>query len=240
MDVQGNAAQYFVSVPSTYDPNTAYRVGFGFHGRNRTHTDCKNGDCAGFALVMQERAVLVYMKSLGGTGWEGAGERALNLTFFSQVLGALKANFCVDERRVFVAGTSSGAHFTNLLACLHGDQLQAFSPVAGVLVERNGCRGNPSGILIHGVDDGSFAQGMVARDFFRARNGCTADTTPPIGALHERVVATRESHECAEYRGCRAGQPITWCEHSEGGYDGSTHGWPKFGGQAIWDFVSRF
>jgi hypothetical protein len=37
----------------------------------------------------------------------------------------------------------------------------------------------------------------------------------------------------ANRTGCR-----TWCEHSEGGYDGSTHGWPLFGGQQIWDFVS--
>jgi hypothetical protein len=49
----------------------------------------------------------------------------------------------------------------------------------------------------------------------------------------------RESHECADYQGC-SGPPVRWCEHSEGGYDGSTHGWPTFGGQEIWDFVSGF
>jgi len=31
---------------------------------------------------------------------------------------------------------------------------------------------------------------------------------------------------------------VVWCEHSEGGYDGTTHGWPLFGGDQIWAFVS--
>ena len=52
------------------------------------------------------------------------------------------------------------------------------------------------------------------------------------------VLGTPESHGCAVYQGCDAGLPVTWCEHSEGGYDGSTHGWPLFGGQQVWDFVS--
>jgi hypothetical protein len=40
-----------------------------------------------------------------------------------------------------------------------------------------------------------------------------------------------------QYPGCDARKSVVWCEHSEGGYDGSTHGWPLFGGQQIWEFV---
>jgi hypothetical protein len=50
---------------------------------------------------------------------------------------------------------------------------------------------------------------------------------------------TLESHGCAEYQGCDPAAPVVWCEHSEGGYDGSTHGWPLFGGDRIWSFVSQ-
>jgi hypothetical protein len=73
---------------------------------------------------------------------------------------------------------------------------------------------------------------------FLAPNGCSADTTPSIDEVHASAEATAESHGCAVYQGCDAGLRVTWCEHSEGGYDGSTHGWPLFGGQQIWDFVS--
>jgi hypothetical protein len=94
--------------------------------------------------------------------------------------------------------------------------------------------------VIHGVDDYHvpFQDGIEARDFYVMRNGCMAATDIPIPTLHDEVVEARESHQCATYQGCPTGLPVTWCEHSEGGYDGSTHGWPLFGGQAIWDFVS--
>jgi hypothetical protein len=108
--------------------------------------------------------------------------------------------------------------------------------VAGYLPERDDC-GSVAALVIHGVDDSSFDSGMTARDFFVGQNGCSSDTVPDIPAMHQRVVESRESHECAEYQGCDPGKPVIWCEHSEGGYDGSTHGWPMFGGQAIWDFV---
>ena len=32
--------------------------------------------------------------------------------------------------------------------------------------------------------------------------------------------------------------PPGWCEHSEGGYDNSTHGWPRVGGQLVHDFTA--
>ena len=67
--------------------------------------------------------------------------------------------------------------------------------------------------------------------------GCTHMARPAVSELHGRVVANRETYECADYMGCPGGLSVRWCEHSEGGYDGSTHGWPTFGGDAVWEFV---
>jgi hypothetical protein len=44
---------------------------------------------------------------------------------------------------------------------------------------------------------------------------------------------------CADYQGCRPGLSVRWCEHSHGGYDGSTHGYPPEGGAESWDFLSE-
>lgn len=238
--IENNEAHFLVSIPDGYDPMAPYPLGFGFHGRNRTGPNCHDGDCAGFQEVMHDEAILVYMTSLGGTGWEGETERELNVTFFETVLAQLKAEYCVDESRVFVAGTSSGANFTNVLGCRFADQLLAVAPVAGGLPESENCAGSVAALVIHGVDDYHvpFADGQVARDFYVMQNGCMATTDVSIPDLHASVVAERESHQCANFQGCPTGLPVTWCEHSEGGYDGSTHGWPLFGGQAIWDFVS--
>ncbi|MDC0722446.1 alpha/beta hydrolase family esterase [Nannocystis bainbridge] len=239
ISVQGQSGQYIVSLPPNYDPNTPYPLGFAFHGRNRTGPNCQDGDCAGFQAAMQEHAILIYMTSLGGTGWEGDGEREINAEFFTAVLDRMVGEYCVDEARVFAAGTSSGAHFVNILGCRFGDRLLAIAPVAGYLPEKDGCVDKVAALVIHGIADVHvpFDNGEQARDFWRERDGCGEDTVPTIAEVHAAVEAEPESHACAAYQGCDPGAPVVWCEHSEGGYDDTTHGWPLFGGQRIWEFV---
>jgi polyhydroxybutyrate depolymerase len=239
IEVQGQMGQYIVSLPPGYDPLTPYPLGFAFHGRNRTGPNCQDGDCAGFQSAMQDAAILVYMTALGGTGWEGDGEREINVEFFTKVLDDLLVDACIDESRVFVAGTSSGAHFVNILGCRFGDRLLAIAPVAGVLPETDGCVDSVAALLIHGFKDPHvpLAAGEEAREFWRTRNGCSDTTQPSIAEVHAAAEAVPESHSCAVFQGCEADLPVVWCEHSEGGYDDSTHGWPLFGGQQIWEFV---
>lgn len=240
LTVGADTLQYIVSIPSSYDPSHPYPLGFGLHGANRTHTNCHDGDCAGFQRVMEDEAILVYTRSVSA-GWQDSNDvRDRNLALFTAVLDTMLASYCVEVGRVFVAGTSSGATFSNILGCAMGDRIRAVIPVAGGLPARTACVGKPAALVIHGVDDPHvlFEYGVNARDAYRIENGCDAETDPVIADLHGRVVANRESHECADYRGCDPGLPVRWCEHSEGGYDGSTHGWPLFGGAAIWDFVS--
>ena len=239
MEVQGQKGKYIVSLPAGYDPAKPYPLGFAFHGRNRTGPNCHDGDCAGFQEVMKDEAVLVYMTSLGGTGWEGEGEREINVEFFNRVLDDLVAGACIDESRVFAAGTSSGAHFVNILGCRFGDRLLAIAPVAGYLPEKDGCVDSVAALVIHGFKDPHvpLSAGEEAREFWRARNGCGDEAVPSVAEVHDAAEAVPESHSCAVYQGCDAALPVVWCEHSEGGYDDSTHGWPLFGGQQIWEFV---
>lgn len=242
LDVDGTSAHYILSLPPTYDGRTVYPLVFGLHGRNRTDRDCKDTDCRGLQSELGAKAVIVYMKSLGGTGWEHPEELELNVKFFQRMLSQVRQSSCVDENRVFVAGTSSGANFANILACRFGDEIRGVIPVAGRMPETEGCKGPVAALLIHGVDDDKITlpQGSAARDQYRTWSSCSDRSTPPVPALHARVAKTRESHECAEYAGCAPRSPVVWCEHSEGGYDGSTHGWPNFGGEAIADFIARF
>ncbi len=237
LTVQGKAGVYFISTPSDYDAQKPYPLVFGFHGRNLTYKDCLNANCAGLRAAAGDEAVLVYMSSIG-TGWEGDGEREVNVEFFQTMLQKMKAEYCLDENRVFVTGSSSGAQFTNILACRFGDVLRGAAPVAGATLEKDNCKGSVAAMVIHGVDDYhvTFAAGQGTRDTFLMRNGCSMNTDKPLGPLHDSVVQKRESHDCTAYQGCKAPYPVTWCEHSEGGYDGSTHGWPLFAGGTVWDF----
>src|SRR5690606_22631770 len=114
--VNAEEESYIVSLPDNYNPATPYPLGFAFHGFGRTGQQCQAGDCAGFQSVMQNEAVLVYMRSTG-EGWEQNEVREQNVDFFEAVLDSVLAETCIDESRVFVAGTSSGAHFSNILGC---------------------------------------------------------------------------------------------------------------------------
>jgi poly(3-hydroxybutyrate) depolymerase len=235
--------QFIVSVPGSYDANRAYPLGFAFHGYGRTHANCQENDCAGFQSVMGDEAVLVYLKSFT-MGWTQDDVIDENAQFFADALAVMKSEYCIDENAVFVAGTSSGATFSNVLACRYGDELLATAPVAGGLPERTGCEGNVAALVIHGIDDTAvpFSAGEEARDFYIEQNGCSATTLPDLATAHGEVRAARDQsqgiHRCVDYQGCDAMHPVRWCEHSEGGYDNSTHGWPLVGGQLIWDFVS--
>lgn len=251
MAVNARTGLYIVSLPPDYDMTKPYPLGFGFHGRNRNHQNCHDGDCAGFQDAMGNEAVLVYMQSLREpldaemSGWESNDERDDNARFFELVLAELVANYCIDESRVFVAGTSSGASFSNLLGCRYGDQLLAIGPVSGGLPEDENCKGAPAAIVIHGIDDPhvQFSAGESARDNYLMRAGCMATSVPPLADMHDEIRGKRDAQPsvedagCVDYQGCAAASPVRWCEHSYGGYDGSTHGWPPVGGQMIWDFV---
>lgn len=238
---QGEQGEYIVSLPADYDENRAYPVGFGFHGYNRTHHHCQEGDCLGFQSAMQDHAILIYMKSFTA-GWEQPAVVDQNADFFVDVLDHIEANYCADRNRVFVAGTSSGAAFSNILACRYGDRLLATVPVAGSMPEKD-CVGDVAALVIHGIADlgNDIAGGRNARDYFLAANDCGPSSVPPVDEVDARVLADREAmiegHECSDYVECPDRQPVRWCVHSEGGYENLNHGWPTFGGDEIWAFV---
>ena len=226
-----------VSLPASYDANTPYALGFAFHGFGRTHANCQTDDCPGFQSSMGDKAVLVYMKSITA-GWEQAAVRQRNLQYFIEVVAMMKKEYCVDESRVFAAGTSSGAAFANIVGCKAGDLLRVVSPVAGP-ADNTACKGNPAALIIHGIDD-NVGAGENARNLYAQRNGCSTTTVPPLAELRTKIRAARTARRgemaCASYEGCTK-NPVRWCEHSFGGYDNSTHGWPPPGGAEIWQFV---
>jgi poly(3-hydroxybutyrate) depolymerase len=240
----GQLGNYFIVPPTAYDGTTPVALGFVFHGANNTEITCRSGgNCTGVQASLEGKALVVYPRSFGSS-WT-AETRDQNVTWFDDLLSFVKANYCVDERRVFAMGTSSGAHFSNILGCRRGDVLQAIAPGAGERLETTGCRGEVAALVIHGVDDTSvrFPLGEAARDYYAMANGCSSETVPPLAEVHAEVRAARDAgtnpgiFRCADYQGCREGLAVRWCEHSEGGYDNSTHGWPRVGGQLVYDFT---
>jgi poly(3-hydroxybutyrate) depolymerase len=129
-------------------------------------------------------------------------------------------DLCIDTTRIFSYGFSAGARFTNLLACVRGGVLRGVAPVSGPPAGTN-CTARVAAWLAHGTNDDvvNVAEGMAARDRYRAVNGCGATTqpTPPP--------------PCVRYEGCSMAHPVVWCQ-TPIGHDPMG----AFSGPGAWNF----
>ena len=233
LTIRGAQAQYVVTLPANYDPNTPVPLIFGFHGRGRTHVQFQTVDASNIQTELGSRAVMVYPKSQGGDGWNFAAEVPPSVEFFEALYPQTLNNYCIDTSRIFLVGHSSGAYFTEILACRFGERFRGIGAVAGNLQEMNCSDARFAALLVHGTMDSvvSFAGGMQARDYYEGRNGCDNSSVP--GAVSP----------CIQYQDCDAGLPVQWCQHTEPTYtDANTgrptnHGWPSCASRAISQFL---
>lgn len=230
LTIRGAQADYFVTLPNNYSPETPVPLVFGFHGRNRTHIEFQQVDAGGIETELGSRAIMVYPKSQGGPGWNFDAEVPPSLEFFDALYAGMLETYCVDTSRVFAVGHSSGGYFSIILACRYGNLLRGIGSIAGARQETMCTDERVAGMFIHGVRDTVVANsgGRDARDQLMARNACQASSVP--GSVSP----------CVEYEGCAAGFPVQWCEHEEPEYFdngvATNHGWPSFASRALNEF----
>jgi polyhydroxybutyrate depolymerase len=224
--LNGADAAFTVTLPQNYDASTPTPLVFGFHGRNQTHIQFRTQDAANIQTEIGGQAVVAYLKSQGGPGWNFAEEVPPNIAFFNAVYTRMLADYCVDTSRIFAVGHSSGGYFANILACRYGDVLRGIGAVAGQTQESN-CVGRVAAMVVHGVRDSvvPFTGGQQSRDTYLETNGCgTVSVAGPVTP-------------CLAYPGCTEGLPVAWCEHNEPTYQDTNHGWPSFASRAIGQFL---
>ena len=224
IDVGGTARSFVLVVPRSVDGMTPVPLIFGFHGFNGT------GDSASqyFDLTGSEPAIYAYPQALplpgqnGGVGWDMEPD-GVDVAFFDALLTALAAEHCIDLSRVFSAGHSHGASFSNHLGCYRPDALRAIAPVAGGGPWAGRCTGSVSAMLIHGSADMDvpISNGIDSRDHWLEANGCAGSMSAPS-----------DPAPCEAYDGCA--EPVLWCEHPGG------HEWPSFAGPGIRGFFLSF
>jgi len=80
--------------------------------------------------------IMVYPDGVDGS-WAGANYSAVtvdeDLQFVSDLLDALRSEYCVDDSRIYATGMSNGAGFVNILACSPtlSSHFAAFAPHSG-------------------------------------------------------------------------------------------------------------
>jgi polyhydroxybutyrate depolymerase len=225
-----------LSLPSNYNPNTPYRLIFGFHGWSGNGAQVAGSGTGGYYGVRaQSNNQAIFFAPDGsdappnGLGWPN--NNGADMAFIRAMVNWAKDNMCIDQNRIFATGFSYGGMISNLIGCQMSDVFRAVAPMAGMF----NVYGTPGSSLCanqrnipawvaHGDMDTVVAteRGVAARDYFLSVNHCTmtsAATTPS---------------PCVAYDGCDQGYPVHWCQFS------GAHTPPSFSGAGIWAFFSQF
>lgn len=235
LDVEGDDRQWWVWLPTGYDPQRAYPVIFTLHG-------C--GGQGNFMPIQEETGsdAIVVRGTGADNGCWTYGLEGDDVKFFDAMLAKLEETRCVDSSRIFSMGYSSGGWMTNTLECSRGDKLRATGTMSG---GRNhdgtNCRGKFARATVHDLQDGTNPfddftddegrdrDGQGAADELArvlAQNNCMADL-PPV---------PEEPMPCARYQGCDAGYPVLACLTEGEGHDRQD----DLANPVFWKFFSSF
>jgi polyhydroxybutyrate depolymerase len=220
--------EYIVKLPTNYDPNKPYKLVFTWHFLGGSAQGIAGGFGGGFyGLESMAAGTAIFVSPEGiDAAWPNTGGRDVN--FARAMVEWMRANYCIDNARIFSTGFSYGAIMSNTVGCQMGDVFRAIAPMAGsgpLAFGGGGCKGPVAAWIFHGTADNvvQFTGGQRSRDHWVMTNGCTMMTTPGTPS------------QCVEYQGCKAGYPVVWCENP-----GAGHTQPSYGGSAIWKFFSQF
>jgi len=221
---------YYAAIPATYDPAVPRALVFGYHGSTYTGKMMRPYlDMEKAPLV--DKAVFIYPDGLPpasdpNKAWD-LSANGMDMPFFDAMVAKMSADYCIDPKRIFVAGQSYGGLMTEAVGCLRGDVVRAIAAVAGSGPNNTSqCKGPVAAWITHGMDDMNvaFTSGEKSRDFWVMKNGCTTTTTQGTPM------------QCQNYQGCMPGYPVIWCPH----VNETGHQEPPWGKVAVREFFAGF
>jgi poly(3-hydroxybutyrate) depolymerase len=124
---------FLVQLPPTYNASRAYPLIFVFHGAGGNSSQSyswglQNVNEASEVNESSDNGIFVFPDGINfqhyGVGWDDT-KSGYDMPFFDNMLKSLEADFCVNGKRVFVAGFSWGGDFVTALACARGSVIRA-------------------------------------------------------------------------------------------------------------------
>ncbi len=207
----GVARDYFLTVPSTYDPNVKSPIVFNFHGHGSTATEqylYTQLDAKGAA-----RGFIVVTPNGIDKQWDYTAP-SVDFTYTDDLVRYLDSVLCIDPDRIFTTGMSNGAAFSSAVVCRSDIGFDAFATVTALTPACSDPNVKMPMLAFHGTADPvvpySIAGPLTAS--WATRNGC--DTTP-VEARIEPDIQRRT------FVGCDAGLSATLYSVEGGG-----HTWP--------------
>jgi polyhydroxybutyrate depolymerase len=168
--------------------------------------------------------------------------------FIDALLDELEARYCIDTRREYATGFSTGAEFVQRLGCSLADRLAAIVPVHGTLHIGFDCAPDAAiaTMNVWGSNDNLVPpDGTLSTDGYwytpvdqviaawSAAQGCDETDTP-----YPTVSDGTRNWTCTQRANCAKGVEVVSCSWR------GPHWWPKipqsdFGNEAIWEFLSK-
>ena len=135
----GNAREYTIYVPASYDGSIPYPLLFNFHGGGGTSSDFINindmrpiADTAGFIAIYPQAAT---DPDDGSFSWLHKAPTTHNDIFFIEaIIDTLSTEYMIDNNRVYACGYSEGGIFSYELGCRLNNRIAAFSSVSGSML----------------------------------------------------------------------------------------------------------
>jgi polyhydroxybutyrate depolymerase len=238
-----NDRAYIVHIPPAASPNTALPVMLVFHGAGGTGAQMQAA--TGFDIAADQVGIItIYPDGKAGNAPWNVGRNVCppgnfvsttddDIAYVDAMLEEVKADQCVDDKRIFATGFSMGGYMSNELGCRIGrTTLRAVAPHSGG-THSGDCPGAPLPVLLlHGDSDSliNYSCGTRAHDYWIERNGCSDEV--------DRIDIT--GGHCDYNKGCPADAPVVMCT-----FNGLDHAWaypPMYenSGILIWLFFSQF
>jgi hypothetical protein len=261
---------FYVLVPASYDNTKPTRViyeGAGCTDNSSADTaDCggksgfpyQNVDSVGNNGEQTIQVGLQYDPARHGC-YDDQVSTSNDFAFFPYLHKWVEDNFCVDLKRQFFSGYSSGSWLANQMTCAFPDVLRGVvEATGGEPPAQPTCvtSGHPvASLFLHDTGDtiNAFSGILPACTRILNLNGCAttscsnpADTTVTTVYTPPTFVggdSAPSSLKCRQFNGCPAAYPVVFCETTIPGDNLADH-YVTTGGNWIpklfWDFLSKF
>lgn len=243
LTVAGAQRTVLVHAAKGYDPTKGTSLVLAFHGYGGSAAQMKTQ--TGFDAEADKRNLVVAyaegtgIASKGFNGGDCCGAPAWtnetdDLAFAREIAKKLKADYCIDPKRVYSAGFSNGGFMSYRFVCEAANEFAAVASVSGVLgTPPESCKpARAVPILhVHGTADTTVPYqggpaagglGILAGISFRSVAE-TVSTFKKGFACGEasKPVSQKGDTKCEAWSGCKAGSSIELCT-----VDGGGHQWP--------------
>jgi poly(3-hydroxybutyrate) depolymerase len=247
----GVARTYTLVLPKGYDGKTAWPVVFAFHGTGSKASEFIGLGYGNVKKGVADRAILVAPDGLvrnGMTGWasfSGASViEAVDFALFDSLIINLKANYCIDESKIFSMGHSAGAMISNQFA-YERKVLRGIAPFSGGGPYTSSKIPSPGKVatfvghnpyeLTTATDSCQYAvpwksTGWPTLKYWCKTNGCNDPSPMPTEPFSG-------TPPCSTYAGCDPNYPVVLCFYNYTDKWDCQHAFPTpWGAKAAVDF----